>query len=398
MPDTIDELANELHLSLTEDFVTIPALDLSGDAYTYTKDDESDLYGDIATISLEDLTEVDLEGEGTFDQLMCAIDLHLEREFKGGRITGDNYAQIYAQMIQGVLSTSVQFLLSKDQARWDAIKAQMEARVAEIGVVQANVELERAKAEAAKMQFDMHNSSAQYALTKMEIANAEARHHGIRAETDGARFQVDYTMPAELAVTQYNRMQVLPSTVAINKLQADRVLPAEAAINEYTHREILPFTRDQEEAKVHLYEEQAEVQRAQTLDTRVDGAPVTGMVGRQKDSLDQDIASKTFNVSQVLPVQLDLVKEQREAERAKTLDTRSDGSTIVTGSVGKQKDLYTQQIDSFVKDGKQKAAKMWFDAWITQKSLDEGISPPAQLNETNINAVLTNLRSENNLT
>ncbi len=154
------------------------------------------------------------------------------------------------------------------------------------------------------------------------------------------------------------------------------VLVQDIASKQYNVDFVLPVQLD-------LVKEQREAERAKTLDTRTDSTPVDGSIGTQKDLITE---------------QIDLVKEQREAERAKTMDTRTDGSTIVTGSIGKQKDLYTQQIDSFVKDSKHKAAKLWFDGWITQKTLDEGIPAPTQLNDTNVNAVLSSLRTENNLT
>ena len=89
--------------------------------------------------------------------------------------------------------------------------------------------------------------------------------------------------------------------------------------------------------------------------------------------------------------------EQRESERAKTLDTRIDGVTPVSGTVGKQKELYTQQIDSFDKDAKYKIAKIYLDGWITQKTLDEGLTAPTELQNTAINAVLSEIRDVNDL-
>jgi hypothetical protein len=124
--------------------------------------------------------------------------------------------------------------------------------------------------------------------------------------------------------------------------------------------------------------------------------PISGILGRQKDAIVEDIRSKAYNVDFVLPIQLDLVKEQRESERAKTLDTRTD-NTVIVGSIGKQKDLYTQQIDSFVKDAKYKAAKMYLDGWITQKTLDEGLLAPTELQNAQVNDVMESLRIANGL-
>lgn len=431
----VDDLAQQLFDSLISDAPVPPTVDFSDPKFSFEPDETSALYKDPAEIEIADLTEVDLEGEGVFDKLMAAVDIHIQREFKGNRITGDQYAKVYTEVMSGVLGNSVQFLLAKDQAHWAAITAQMQARIAEIGATEALINLETAKVNAQKAIFDMKNSGAQYALTKLSLASENQKNFLLMAQTDGEVYRVKYLLPAELAIQEYQRMQVLPSSVNINKVQSDRILPAEAAIKEYMNRELQPlekaiqaytlnvsmplktdideFQRDsllpvqlgQEQHKLNyqlpaqtgFIKEQWESQRAQTLDTRTDAlTPISGLLGKQKDSIIQDIASKQYNITYVLPVQLDLVKEQRESERSKTLNTRTDGVTIV-GSVGKQKDLYTQQIDSFIKDAKYKTAKMYLDGWITQKTLDEGLTAPTELTNTTVNSVMSSNRSANGL-
>lgn len=88
-----------------------------------------------------------------------------------------------------------------------------------------------------------------------------------------------------------------------------------------------------------------------------------------------------------------MIAEQAEAQRAQTLDTRSDGTTPVAGSIGKQKELYTQQITSYQRDAETKFAKMLSDAWITQKTIDEGLVAPDQFTNTEINEVISSLRT-----
>lgn len=103
-----------------------------------------------------------------------------------------------------------------------------------------------------------------------------------------------------------------------------------------------------------------------------------------------------FNSSQLLPQQLKLVTEQTETQRANTLDTRTDG-TVVTGTVGKQKDLYSQQITSYQRDAEVKAAKLFTDAWITQKTIDEGLIPPNGFTNASLDPILTTLKANNHL-
>lgn len=93
-----------------------------------------------------------------------------------------------------------------------------------------------------------------------------------------------------------------------------------------------------------------------------------------------------------------LVDEQIEVQRAQTLDTRSDGITQVSGSVGKQKELYDQQIDSYQKDARYKVGKALIDTWIAQKTLDEALTPPNEMTNATLETVINSLRTDNGLT
>lgn len=104
----------------------------------------------------------------------------------------------------------------------------------------------------------------------------------------------------------------------------------------------------------------------------------------------------TYNLGTMMPQQLTLLKEQTEAQRAQTLNNRTDGAAV-TGVLGKQKDLYTQQITSYQRDAEVKAAKLFTDAWITQKTIDEGLLPPNGFTNASLDPILTTLKSVNNL-
>jgi len=101
-----------------------------------------------------------------------------------------------------------------------------------------------------------------------------------------------------------------------------------------------------------------------------------------------------YGLDNMLPTQLRLVQEQIEVQRAQTLDNRSDGAAI-TGQVGRQKDLYSQQIISYKRDAEMKAAKIFADGWTVQKTIDEGLTPPTQFTNENINKALAKVALEN---
>lgn len=110
----------------------------------------------------------------------------------------------------------------------------------------------------------------------------------------------------------------------------------------------------------------------------------------------ENYCAALFNVNSILPQQKLLMLEQTEAQRAQTLDKRTDGTTVA-GSIGKQKDLYAQQITSYQRDAEVKAAKLFTDAWITQKTIDEGLVPPNGFTNASLDPILTTLKTKNNL-
>jgi hypothetical protein len=65
----------------------------------------------------------------------------------------------------------------------------------------------------------------------------------------------------------------------------------------------------------------------------------------------------------------------------------------VAGTVGKQKELYDQQIDSYQKDAAFKVGKIFADSWLTQKTIDEGLTPPTELTNATVQTVLNRLRT-----
>lgn len=442
--DNSSTLANDLFTALTAGVTIPPSPDFSDAKYDITPDQTSDLYSDITGATLPEVTagEGTLNGTGAFDVFMTAMDKHLEREFKGNRLTGSQYAEVYTAVANQTMGQAVSFVLQKEQSRWAAVTAQMQARIAEIQATQALVELEKAKIEAAQSNFQLNLTAAQYALTKMQTATEEAQHDSVTADVAIKQFQRNYQQPADLAITHYERTAVMPSTVAMNEFQTDRILPAQAAIAEYQNRvlqpleadiqilqrdRIIPTQADIEDFKrdsmqpvelaqqqhilnqrmpqeTALVKEQVETQRANTLETRTDGlTPIQGVIALQKRNLIADADIKDYNLANTLPRQVDLLgeqiiltTEQGEAERAKTLDTRADGATV-EGSVGKQKDLYDQQIDSFIKDAQHKTAKMFLDSWITRKTLDIGVPVPAEFSETTVSNVFNNVRTNNNI-
>lgn len=94
--------------------------------------------------------------------------------------------------------------------------------------------------------------------------------------------------------------------------------------------------------------------------------------------------------------QFGVLRENFESVRAQTLDTRTDGTTVV-GSIGKQKALYDQQITSYQRDAEVKAAELFSNAWITMKGIDEGFPIPTSYQNESIERVLSVIKAKNGM-
>lgn len=189
----------------------LPQVDLFDPTHSVPWDKDSTVLKPVEKVTLAELRTA-------FDELMASFDVHLKREAEGGRIIGAEYTKTYIALTQSAMATALQFVLSKDQAFWLSAKTQADA-------VAANNQNE-------VIRFNAKLALAQYALTKLELANKD-------------------------------------STFGLSELQRTDVLPQQVLLT-------------QEQRK--MVTEQAEAQRAQTADVRLsDNEPVSGLIGKQKD-------------------------------------------------------------------------------------------------------------------
>ena len=341
-----DVLASELMAALlTGEDVNIPTIDFSGSEYSIPGDINSAAYDVLVRLSDSDLTTGAINGTGAFDKLMVGVAAQLQGEYDAGRITGVEYTKAYIALTGSALSSSLQYLLSRDAAYWQAVQAQAAS-------VTARVQLATAKIQNAAAQLEAMNVRANYALTKLKLAS----------------------MDIEYATGQYNLENLLPSQLAQTNAQTSllsydltTVKPAEVA-NLNKQGTLL----DSQKLGQDKQNETANYTLINLLPKQVD------LLGEQIAGAVKDTETKTYTLDELMPVQKLSLQEQAEAQRGQTMDTRSDGTTPIAGSIGKQNSLYAQQVVSYQKDSQLKAAKVFSDVWITCRSIEEGFPLPKQ--------------------
>ena len=254
---------------LTGEDITLPVLDLNDPLYTIPGGTDSAMYQPVVKITNDELTQQSIVGEGTFDKIMGGFRAQLIKEFNEGRISGGEYTKAFTALAESAMSNAVQFLISRDQAFWQAATAQAQA-------VTARVSLATAKIQYAAIRMEAMNNRAQYGLTKLKLASEDA-------QFGAAKYNVNYILPLQKAglilqnsTAQFNLDNMLP--------KQESLLDAQLATQNFQLNNLLP-------TQLVLTKEQIAVQRAQTLDTRNNPntndpnafIAVSGVLGKQKD-------------------------------------------------------------------------------------------------------------------
>lgn len=457
-PNPGGALAQSLFTVLTDEVsLDLPEVDFSGPAFQVPNPDIIE----VPSLTLADLTTKVVDGAGVFDGLMTAINAHLRVQHEKGRITGAEYAQAYVALTSAALGTANQFVLQKDQARWQALLVQSQALTAQVGVISARVAVEEAKVRYGMARAETETSLATYALTKMRLSTEAIGYDRAHIQAHQDEFTLTQMMPAQLAQVLYQVSDILPvqkddivAGTTIKEAQAEQIsyqtgnlMPAQAIDIEaatalkqaqltqtlFQTSDILPAQKQEIEAgtatktaqTAQITYQTAQILPAQRLDvlastsvkeaqegqTRYETASVLpaqvaklasekAVTDYQLESLlpaqvaghTADTAGKVYTNNFLLPAQLASTREQTESHRAKTLDTRTDGTTVA-GAMGIQKLLYEQQIESYVHSDEFKYGKMLIDTWITQKTMDEGLTPPTSIQDAQINTVLGKIKT-----
>lgn len=215
------------------------------------------------SINTSDLTTVDLDGSGVFDVLMRATVVHLQEEFKSGRITGANYTNVYLNGLQAVLAQSVAYSLQKEQS---------------------DAQTELIKEQVTRTQLESTNLDTQNDILNKELEKL--------------------TQEVSLAQIQVQVAQQQLSNLAKEGLQteANTSLIEQNAANAVTQGTILSEQVKRAEKEVELTQKRIETETAKTSD-KIDGVDVGGSVGKQiklyqaqTDGFQRDAEQKAFKV------------------------------------------------------------------------------------------------------
>lgn len=142
-------------------------------------------------LTLAQLTEGSLSGDGVFDVLMNATKAHLESEYAKNRIRGPEYSQVYLASMQAVLQQATAFLLTKDKAANEA--AMVAAQIALLEQQRLNAIAEHNVLLAQKCKLDAEydvlmeqklKSAAENQLLVQKVITERAQVQAIGVDAD----------------------------------------------------------------------------------------------------------------------------------------------------------------------------------------------------------------------
>lgn len=248
-------------------------------------------------VNIDTLTGGDRGGRGVFDTLMRSVKSHLVEEFNAHRITKEEYANAYVQLVQGVLTNASQYAL-------------------QYKVSNQNIKLMVQQAVDIKKGIELKDEQ----IVQMQKANE---------------------MTDAQIITEGLRQSAL-SAETLNTAKQGVILDNQAA----------DILKDIEQKDANI-----------------------GLIESNQAATDQNTANAVYQ-GQVLLKQIDkteaesaILAQRLISEKAQTQDT-IDGSEV-TGILGRQRTLYENQAEGYIRDAEQKAAKMFMDMMVTRVSVDE---------------------------
>lgn len=120
--------------------------------------------------------------EGMFDQLMATVDVHLDKQYKDGRLRGTQYAEVYVGSMAAVLSNTTQFLLGTMLIKEQKAKANAEVRLMDLEAEKVELERDILELEKEKLRYEIdellpllkEKQTAEIALINAQILKIDA--------------------------------------------------------------------------------------------------------------------------------------------------------------------------------------------------------------------------------
>ena len=178
-------------------------------------------------MSIDELTECKLNGNGVYDKLMTTARIHLKEEMDKGRITGAEYTNAYTQIVVSSMQQSVAFVTQMHQLKQSSIVSYYKTLVdmvqAKISAVTSLIQLELQKINTqlsiAQAAAQVATNKAQFAHTVSQLGQADASYGLTQQQIDLTHEQAASTH--EQAALTHEQAALTHEEVALTQQKVD---------------------------------------------------------------------------------------------------------------------------------------------------------------------------------
>ena len=314
-------------------------------------------------MQVSDITSGTLNGTGVFDSLMRSVNVHLSQEYEKNRFSGETYSSLYLGAMNAVLQHSIQYALTKETSDGQAALLVEQAAKTEVETLLVTQQLQNLATEQLNLVkqgaiLDKQNLVLDEQITKgvQDTALVTQQILNLAAE----KSNINVTGLKISAETQYLSTQQ-------TKTASDKTLVDQQTANLVLEASNIPLQGNLVNKQIDKLSEDVIASTAQRVQLTKQGL----LVDSQTAKATEEIAAVIANVNKINK-EVEVLDQRKATEKAQTSDT-VDGS-LVTGVLGKQKNLYQAQTDGFARDAEQKLAKTFLDIWSVQRTTDEGFT------------------------
>jgi len=346
----------------------------------------------MATILNTDLTTVDLDGTGLFDDLMRAVEKRLKTEHTAGRLTGVEYGKVYLGSMSTSMSQAIQFLLGKQAAdkQADLISQQITNLGLEATLLQCQID--KCQAEILAINQNTSNAVIQGAnltSTGLQIVQQTAKISADTALSIATELKVDQETILVVQDIAKRTQEVLLTTAQTAKVTQDTAVGVvqEANVVQDTAVKLTQISSINQD----ISESQQKV-----LNLIKQALQIVAQTSKTDQDTTNAVSTNTVIVNTGLKVaqEVSLLTQKVLTEEAQILDRVTGATVDVTGVIGKQVLLYGRQADGFLRDAEQKLAKLQTDALGVRVSADPNAgTTPTSLSNTNIDLILNKAKT-----
>ena len=314
-------------------------------------------------MSVSDITSGSLSGTGVFDSLMRSVNVHLNQEYEKNRFTGETYSSLYLGAMNAVLEHSIQYALAKDTSDGQAALLVVQAAKTEVETLLVTQQLQNLATEQLNLvkqgaMLDKQNLVLDEQITKGTQDTALVTQQILNlAEEKSNLALAGLKISAETQYLSTQQTKTASDKTLVDRQTANLVLEASniPIQGNLVNKQIDKLSEDiiASSAQRAQLTKQGNLLDAQTLKAAQDTAAVLASIGK-------------------INKEVEVLDQRKATEKAQIADT-VDGASV-TGVLGKQKNLYQAQTDGFARDAEQKLTKTLLDIWSVQRTTDEGFT------------------------